>query len=586
MPTEDSAKKIPGKCSYPWQSLIIQADGSALPCCHNRKPPFFYGNANTQSLDELWNSEGFRSLRQAFVDGDIRNTGCENCVLFDLHNGRAPDFMTKIDPGSRDESFRENLALSEREFVRGDITVSSKPTILQFIPTNACNIQCDFCYQRKVKGDRLEKNAHEIFDAIVPYLQNLVWMGGEITLNKKFHDWVDSFIRDPKTMEITLISNGTYLDANLERLFSEAPQSSIYIAIDAHEKELYEILRKGGTWEVTYDNIKRLIAIRDAHPSFKVVLQVVLQKANLPTLPSFLEFCQHHEIPVQVGQLNGSPITGLLDVFEDPGQELPSDIEAILDNSIRQAAKLDAQMSDRSQPANAEALVRRCVGIVRRGLADFGSLSKVSLSVAPGLSGAIAVVRNGDGSRLLSYANVRTDGRLVLRVPATGDFGLSFYGDGHLDELIEDCGIVHICESGAVVRNDGRPLDSLYLSDDLIRIIVRKEGNRWSWVADHLKRTLQNDQKVLIWGGGSHTRDLLDRTELGRSDRVAGVICHHPDNIGRKIGKYEVLAPSTIDTFGADIPIVISSYSFERQIASAIPGYLNRSRRIVTIYGQ
>ena len=84
-------------CPAPWYHLSTDTNGSLRPCCKFSQPqlqqkhkmPFMYEGR----LDELWNSNNFKSLRQDFIDGK-QPKECEICWNEENNNVR---------------SYRENL---------------------------------------------------------------------------------------------------------------------------------------------------------------------------------------------------------------------------------------------------------------------------------------------------------------------------------------------------------------------------------------------------------------------------------------------------------------------------------------------
>ncbi|HSR66671.1 MAG TPA: radical SAM protein [Acidobacteriota bacterium] len=67
-------------CYQLWQGPpTVKYDGDFFPCCHMwRSEPF--GNVKNQSIQELWNSPKMQRIRQAHLDGDLRDyPDCANC---------------------------------------------------------------------------------------------------------------------------------------------------------------------------------------------------------------------------------------------------------------------------------------------------------------------------------------------------------------------------------------------------------------------------------------------------------------------------------------------------------------------------
>lgn len=58
-------------CEYPWTSLTVMADGSVVPCTQDYNVEMILGNVSEQSLQDIWNGEPYRLLREWHVNGQF-----------------------------------------------------------------------------------------------------------------------------------------------------------------------------------------------------------------------------------------------------------------------------------------------------------------------------------------------------------------------------------------------------------------------------------------------------------------------------------------------------------------------------------
>ncbi|KPA09273.1 radical SAM additional 4Fe4S-binding domain-containing protein [Candidatus Magnetomorum sp. HK-1] len=73
------------KCTFPWRSVMVMADGNVMPCCSLLvTEENTMGNINKNSLKEIWDSNRFESFRQNMKDGIFTET-CKMC--FDSMGG-------------------------------------------------------------------------------------------------------------------------------------------------------------------------------------------------------------------------------------------------------------------------------------------------------------------------------------------------------------------------------------------------------------------------------------------------------------------------------------------------------------------
>ncbi|MDH4197479.1 MAG: SPASM domain-containing protein, partial [Candidatus Aminicenantes bacterium] len=67
-------------CLYLWRSLVIQWDGTIVLCCNDFDNKLVVGDANRQSLRDVWNSPLMRDLRRRHLRGDFATPICRDCA--------------------------------------------------------------------------------------------------------------------------------------------------------------------------------------------------------------------------------------------------------------------------------------------------------------------------------------------------------------------------------------------------------------------------------------------------------------------------------------------------------------------------
>lgn len=66
-------------CPYLWNRIIVQHDGRVRFCENDWKAEHALGNAWTQSLKEIWNSDAYRKLRESHLRGTFDHPFCRDC---------------------------------------------------------------------------------------------------------------------------------------------------------------------------------------------------------------------------------------------------------------------------------------------------------------------------------------------------------------------------------------------------------------------------------------------------------------------------------------------------------------------------
>jgi len=120
----------------------------------------------------------------------------------------------------------------------------------------------------------------------------------------------------------------------------------------------------------------------------------------------------------------------------------------------------------------------------------------------------------------------------------------------------------------AILAGDVLPCDSIELfSTESVS----------TFVDDYMKRKV--DTPVYVYGAGKHTLELLEESPY-LSSRVIGVIDKNPDLIGGQLlDRYEIIA---VDDIYKDVPIIISSASFEDEIYEQLSQTVGN--RLIKIY--
>ena len=69
-------------CSYPWRQLAILVDGQATACCVDAEGEICLGNANEQTVEEIWEGPVLSRMRRAFWN-DLRavEPRCVRCPI-------------------------------------------------------------------------------------------------------------------------------------------------------------------------------------------------------------------------------------------------------------------------------------------------------------------------------------------------------------------------------------------------------------------------------------------------------------------------------------------------------------------------
>ncbi len=84
-------------CPLPFYELVVKANGIVTVCCVDWNNKLAVGDANINSLIDIWNGEGLRALQAVHLSGR-RNTldSCASCTAFHGHPDNLDMLVTRV----------------------------------------------------------------------------------------------------------------------------------------------------------------------------------------------------------------------------------------------------------------------------------------------------------------------------------------------------------------------------------------------------------------------------------------------------------------------------------------------------------
>lgn len=169
------------------------------------------------------------------------------------------------------------------------------PSAVGIDVSDACNIACTVC-SREIAWDKrhhaflkLPDFIH-IYDQIKPVYLSLSGYG-ETLLNKE----IAAMVRHATLAgsRVNIVSNGTLLNAERAQALLDAGLAKLKISIDGADPEVYAKHRVGADLEVVFQNIERLVTMRDARHLIAphIELQFVLFRENIDQLSKLIRLC-------------------------------------------------------------------------------------------------------------------------------------------------------------------------------------------------------------------------------------------------------------------------------------------------------
>jgi len=66
-------------CVFPWKQLAVLVDGQATTCCVDAEGEIRLGDANVQTIEEIWNGPKLEALREGFLREKAIHPRCKRC---------------------------------------------------------------------------------------------------------------------------------------------------------------------------------------------------------------------------------------------------------------------------------------------------------------------------------------------------------------------------------------------------------------------------------------------------------------------------------------------------------------------------
>lgn len=275
-------------CMAPWIHLHMWPNGNIYPCCTSpSEDP--YGNSNTDKLEDVWNGERMRKLRQNMLRGQPSKT-CERCYKLEEHGS----FSMRQD---MNQKFGHRFTATQKTEDNG-YHPEMKLRYMDIRFSNICNFKCRSCgpslsslwYDDQVilygsaDGKRVQKpfeTEEELWanlDKILPYVEEIYFAGGEPLVAVEHYDILNYLIEKGKT-DVRLVYNTNfskmrYKGNDVFDMWAKFPDVNVGASLDDMGKRA-EYMRHGTKWDKIEENRKQLKE-KCPHVSFFVAATVSL----------------------------------------------------------------------------------------------------------------------------------------------------------------------------------------------------------------------------------------------------------------------------------------------------------------------
>lgn len=263
---------IKTRCPKPFDTITIDKNGNCFACECSGWLPVVVGNLKVQSLEEIVNGKRLKQVQSTILDGTYANCDEKLC-----------SYLLDIRPEKKSWTIKSPLV---------------KLKHLRLGIDDSCNLSCPSCRKTKIfekRGIRL-KARFKIADKIIDYIKQntdpfTIHLGSD---GDPFASLVYRYFLkncpQKSNISFSLQTNGLLIKkmyAKNKWLFDQL--DTLGLSVDGCSKEVYEKLRRGGSFDLLKKNLQFLSEIKKNH-KFKIVFHCVVQKENVHQLEDYTNF--------------------------------------------------------------------------------------------------------------------------------------------------------------------------------------------------------------------------------------------------------------------------------------------------------
>lgn len=276
-------------CIQPFEKIDILPRGEVYTCCSvYLKHNYYIGNIFEQDFNEIWNSERAKRLRYSVSKGNFEYC-TEKCKWLHCKDINIEVAGLEINPILPRKVFEDNI--------NNENNYGNLPKFIALSCDETCNLTCRSCRTgfkglNKEDGNKLYDTLMSKVRPILNQCKLLTGLGsGEIFASKAVSDFFKTITHDEfPNLNIAFVTNAQLFTEEKWSEFSNLKNIPlrVYVSIDAFNKETYELLRRGGVWEILCNNMNFISKLRKCGEVSYLSLQFVVQKENYAQINDFI----------------------------------------------------------------------------------------------------------------------------------------------------------------------------------------------------------------------------------------------------------------------------------------------------------
>ena len=268
-------------CAIPWMHLNFEPNGKVVPCCLTSHHNYFSGDLNTESIQEIWNSNNMKQLRKDMVEGREPKI-CATCFDRERVTGESGRFYHTRD-------FPDVLDNIPNVTLEDGTCIDMKLKYWDFRFSNLCNFKCRSCGPRyssawvpdaKKLGLTDQEKVWSIesvedktnFDFLadqISEVRRIYFAGGEPLLMPEHWQILDMLVENKRfDVQLSYNTNCSVLEYGKKSALDywrqwDFGKLEIWPSIDEIGARA-ELIRSGTVWTKVEENLKELAKLKNA----------------------------------------------------------------------------------------------------------------------------------------------------------------------------------------------------------------------------------------------------------------------------------------------------------------------------------
>jgi hypothetical protein len=281
MDKDNLLKRNKAFCILPWIHMHAWPDGRAMPCCiADSDQPF--GNVKENSIKEVWNSDKYKELRLAMLNGEKLDC-CRRC--YELEDST---YIWTLRKNHNQWFGDKHFDLVEKTNADGSID-EMRMAYMDIRFSNICNMKCRTCgpelsslhaqehgelYGKHEVANILKNNGSNIVNVAkhkdfwnelqqyLPDVEEVYWAGGEPLITDEHYKildhWIDIGKTDVRLRYTTNFSNLRFKQKSIIDYWKEFPDIQVSASLDAMGARA-EFMRFGTVWDTVERNRQEML---------------------------------------------------------------------------------------------------------------------------------------------------------------------------------------------------------------------------------------------------------------------------------------------------------------------------------------